>query len=186
MVLLVLERPGREPADLLDDALSRRGRCTRPRPRAPAAADPAGRHREAPLVARERLVRQRAQLRVHEHAERDVRLVRVPRVVVDLDAEHASRDADLGRREPGAVRRAHRLDEVVEERLELRPSRAPPRRQARRPPAAPGRRPGRARAPPCASSAGRARRPRSRRGAAPAALPGPSSSRDRARENAAR
>ena len=74
---------------------------------------------EAALVALVRLVAERADDRIDEDAEAEARLVGVARVVADLDGEDPQRDVDLGSREPGAVRRAHRLDQVVADALEL-------------------------------------------------------------------
>ena len=130
MVLLVLERPRGEAADLLDDALAvpvgvrelDLGEARQP------AAEVG--HGEAALVARERLVGERTHLGIDEHPEVEVRLVRIARVPVHLDAEHAARDTDLRGCEPRPARGAHRLDEVVEEPLEARVSRAPRRQPA--------------------------------------------------------
>ena len=74
---------------------------------------------EAALVALVRLVAERADDRIDEDAEAEAGLVGVARVVADLDGEDPQRDVDLGRGEPGAVRRAHRLDQVVADALEL-------------------------------------------------------------------
>ena len=74
---------------------------------------------EAALVARVRLVADRADDRVDEDAPVQPGLVRVARVVADLDREDPQRDVDLRRGEAGAARGAHRLDEVVADPVEL-------------------------------------------------------------------
>ena len=58
--------------------------------------------------------------RVDDDGQRDRRLVRVARVVVDLDDGDAHRLVDLVGGDAGAVGGAHRVDEVVDERLDLR------------------------------------------------------------------
>src|SRR5207247_7330523 len=57
--------------------------------------------------------------RVHENRQWDRGLVRVPRVrCPHLDDAHLQGHADLVRGEPGAVRGAHRLDQIVDQPLD--------------------------------------------------------------------
>ena len=76
-------------------------------------------HRQAALVDRRGLVVERLDHRVDDHGQRDRRLVRVARVVVDLDDGDPQQRADLVGREPGAAGGAHRLDHVVDQALDL-------------------------------------------------------------------
>ena len=76
--------------------------------------------REAALVVVELLVVDRREHRVDEDRERDVRLVRVARVVADLDRADRDRLVDLDRGEAGAVGVVHGLDEIVDELLRRR------------------------------------------------------------------
>ena len=76
--------------------------------------------RQATLVDLDQLVVERLDDRVDQDRERDRRLVRVPRVVVDLDDRHPDRLVDLVGGDPGAVGVAHRVDQVVDQPLQLR------------------------------------------------------------------
>ena len=68
---------------------------------------------------------------VDEHGERNVRLVGVAGVVLDLDRAHPYVAVDLRRGESGAVRRVHRLDEIVDELLRFRQEQLVSRERAR-------------------------------------------------------
>ena len=59
------------------------------------------------------------ELGVDEDRQRDVRLVRIARVVLHVHGAEADRLVDLIGGDPGAVRVDHRLDEVVDEALDL-------------------------------------------------------------------
>ena len=119
MVELVLHRPRAEPAEALG-VLGSAGvevghlHLGRAGEEAAEVGDA-----EAALVALVGLVAERTDDRVDEDAEAEARLVRVARVVADLDGEDPQRDVDLRRREAGAVRRAHRLDQVVADAEQL-------------------------------------------------------------------
>ena len=76
--------------------------------------------REAALVEGHHLVAERLDHRVDEHGQRDRRLVRVARVVIDLGDRDPHRLTDLVGGKPGAARLAHRLDHVVDQALRLR------------------------------------------------------------------
>src|SRR4051812_43944872 len=75
------------------------------------------RHAETALVVVEQLIVDGREHRVDEDGQRDLRLVRIARVVADLDRADLDRLVDLDRGEPGAVGVVHRLDEVVDARL---------------------------------------------------------------------
>ena len=77
-------------------------------------------HRQAALVDLGGFGVERLDHRVDDDRERDRRLVRVARVVVDLDHGYARQLADLVGGQPGAARGAHGRDQVVDELLELR------------------------------------------------------------------
>jgi hypothetical protein len=81
---------------------------------------PAVRHRQATLVDLDHLVVERLDDRIDQDGQRDRRLVRVPRVVVDLDDRHPDRLVHLVGGDAGAVGVAHRVDEVVDQPLQLR------------------------------------------------------------------
>ena len=74
-------------------------------------------HREAALVVGEGLLGQRFDHRIHEDGQRNIRFVRVPRVVANLERTDLQGFIDLGGGEPRAVGVVHRLDEVVDEPL---------------------------------------------------------------------
>ena len=78
------------------------------------------RDREAALVVVELFIGHRRQHRVHEHRERNVRLVRIARVVAHFDRADRDRFVDLDRCEAGAIGIVHRLDQVIDELLDLR------------------------------------------------------------------
>ncbi len=77
------------------------------------------RDRQAALVDLDLLVVDGLDHRVDDDRQRDRRLVRVARVVVDLDRRDAHRHADLRGGDPGAVGGVHRVDQVVDQRLHL-------------------------------------------------------------------
>ena len=87
--------------------------------------------------------------RVDEHGERDLRRVGVARVAEHLDDAHLLRHVHLVGGEAGAVVLAHGLDHVVDEALDLRPSRSRRRPPGPPPSAAPGGRAGRPSESPC-------------------------------------
>src|SRR5690606_25611858 len=72
---------------------------------------------QAALEVGKLLVVDRRELGVDEDRQRDLRLVRVSRIVANLDGTDLHRLVDLDRRQAGAVGVAHRLDEVVDELL---------------------------------------------------------------------
>ena len=74
---------------------------------------------ETALVARVRLVADGRTTGLTRTRQAEAWLVRVARVVADLDRKDPQRDVDLRRRETGAVRGAHRLDEVVADPVQL-------------------------------------------------------------------
>jgi hypothetical protein len=80
---------------------------------------PQVRHRQAALVDLLDVVVERLDHRVHDHGQRDGRLVRVARVALPhLHDRDPERLGHLVRREPGPVRPAHGLDHVVDQALD--------------------------------------------------------------------
>jgi hypothetical protein len=88
-------------------------------PQLDVAADDAAEvgHRQAALEVLELGLRERGQDRVDEDRQRDVGLVRVARVVLDLHHADLHRLVHLSGREAGARGVAHGLDHAVDEGL---------------------------------------------------------------------
>ena len=115
MVALVLERAGGQaPLDLVVGAAVA---VEPPHADVHVAHDVAAEvgHRQATLVDLDQLVVERLDHRVDDDGQRDRRLVRVARVVVDLDHGDAHRLVDLVGGEAGAVGVTHRVDQVVDQ-----------------------------------------------------------------------
>ncbi len=77
------------------------------------------RHADAAFKVFEGLCRQGCDHGIDENGERDVGLVGVARVVLDLDGADLERAIDLSRRKAGPIGVPHRFDEVIDERLNL-------------------------------------------------------------------
>ena len=74
---------------------------------------------EAPLVVRVRLLGESADGRVDDHAKAEPGLVRIARVVADLDREDPQRNVDLWRGKAGPACGSHRLDQVGADAMEV-------------------------------------------------------------------
>ena len=115
---------------VLHDAGVKSGRlaCDRPPLRIEALVAHAGearhdtaqaRNRQAPLPAVLQRRRERRDPRIDDFGVRHRLGVGIALVRLEAEDDDAKTDADLGRREPGAVLRGHRVAHVGEQRVEL-------------------------------------------------------------------